>query len=479
MKKIIAIAGAVVVMLALGVVFLSGTLGGEEIERPVPVGTLTLERQDLEITLSLTGTVYSAQSTEVHSTLHFPVETVNVRVGDRVEEGDVLAVLDMSAIEMDVRQLQAGLSAAQAAANQSLNAARNAMEAAQRGIETGNDPALMSARFGVSSAMVAVEAADAQLLSAGAALHNARSDLREYRSERRRTGDDRYEDFDPVLSQLRGAVVAAEAAHTSARNNLEMANENLRIAQESYQAAQVLSDDLLVAHQDIVSGAQVGTNFSDMQIAIQQLQDELKKAEILSPATGTVTAVIAEEGAMGTGLLFVLQDADNLIVKTNIRELDIATVTLGDRVDIRADATGSEVFAGTLTRIAPTSIQMAHGTGQQGSYAEFESEVTVPQGSGLRIGMNARLSLVTQHRGDVFAVPAGALTTNEQGDRIIFVAVPGEGGGYIAQALPVTTGLQTQQLVEVSAQTLTDGVLVITDTRGIQPGRLVAPQVNG
>ena len=480
MKKIIALTSAAILTLVLGIFFFTGALGGEAYERPLCVTAFALEAHDLEIPLSLTGIVYSAQSNEVHSTLHFPVDAVNVRVGDRVSEGDVLAVLDMSTMEMEARRLQAGLSAAQAAANQNLTAARNALETAQRNVEAGYDPALMTARFGVSSAQLAVESADAQVTTAGQALNNARQDLRDYRSEMRFRGDDfdRYDDFDPVLSQLRGAVIAAEGALRGARSGLELAEENLRIAEESYAAAQILSGDLLSAHEDMVSAAQVSTNFNDMQIAIQQLHEELEKAEILSPVSGTVTAVLAEEGALGIGLLFVIQDADNLIVKTNIRELDIAFVTLGDRVEIRADATGNAVFAGSLTRIAPTSIQMAHGTGQHSAYAEFESEVAVPLGSGLRIGMNARLSIATRQRTDVLAVPAHAITTNAQGERMIFIAASGD-DGHIAEAITVTTGMQTQQLVEVAADELTVGALVIADAAGLRDGMLVAPQEQG
>ena len=478
MKKVIALISAVIVTVSLGIVFMSGAIGGEDGERPIPVSALTLERQDLEVSLNLTGTVYSAQSTEVHSTLHFPVEAVNVRVGDRVDEGDVLAVLDMSTMEMDVRQLQASLAASRAVANQNLITARNALETARRNIETGNDPALMSARFGMSSAQLAVEAAQTQVNAAGAALNNARQDLRDYRGELRRQGDDRYDDFDPVLSQLRGTVIAAEGALDSARSNLEIATENLRSAEESYQATQVLSEDLLAAYQDAVAAAQVSTNFNDMQIAVEQLQNELEKAEIRSPVAGTVTAVLAEEGAMGTGLLFVVQDADNLIVKTNIREFDIAAINLGDRVDIRADATGSAVFAGTLTRIAPTSIQVAYGSNQQSAYAEFESEVAVASGSGLKIGMNARLSIATQQRGDVFAVPAGAIITGEQGEQIVFIAAPMDGGGYVAEEVLVTTGLQTQRLIEIAAPGLVDGALIIADAGGMQAGTLVIPQAH-
>jgi len=471
MKKKIAIIGSAAIVLAICAltVLLTGALGNENAAAP-EVRVLRLERQSLEQSVSLTGTVYSAQFTEVHSTLSFPVQAINVRVGDRVNEGDLLAVLDMSSLEGDLRQLQASLGAAQDRSYQNLIAARNALEVAQRNVETGNDPALMGARFAVSNAQLAVEAASTQVISAGAALGNARQDLRDYRSEVRRQGYDRYEDFDPVLSQLRGAVVAAESAHRSAQSNLEIAAESLRSAEEGYRAAQVLSADLLAAHQDVVSGAQAATNFGDQQVAIQRLRDELERAEILSPVSGTVTAVPAEEGALGAGLLFVIADTENLIVKTYINEFDLAQVNLDDTVAIMADATGNTVFAGTLTRIAPTSTP-------GGSYAAFESEVAVSGAAGLRIGMSARLSIVTQRRGDVLALPAQAVTTSDSGERVIFIATPAEDGGYLVEAVPVTTGMEIDRLVEVAALSLAEGALVIANAEGVQAGMLITPQV--
>jgi len=478
MKKKITLASilAIAVLSLAVVLFLTGAAGNGG-SNGAAVRVIPLERQSLETTVNLTGTVYSAQTTEIHSTLHFPVETVNVRVGDRVSEGDVLAVLDMSSMETDVRQLQASLSAAQAAANQNLAAARNSLETFRRNVETGNDPALLNARFGVSNAQLAVQAAEVEVSSASASVFIARQDLREYRRYRNRHDYDRYEDFDPVLSQLRAGVSSSEAALERAQSNLQIARENLVSAQESYNAAGILSANALIAYQDVVTAAQISTNFNDMHIAIQRLQDELEKAEIRASVSGTVTAVIAEEGALGAGLLFVIQDADNLIIKTTIRELDLVSVSIGDRVYIRADATGSAVFTGTLTRIAPTTTQMAYGSNQHGTHAGFEAEIAVTSGeSGLKIGMNARLSIVAQQRDNVFVVPAGAVAANEYGERVIYIAVQGEDGGYLAEALPVTTGMETDRDIEVSAEGLSEGALVIRSAEGIQAGMLVTPR---
>ena len=480
MKKIAIVIATllIVALLGAGAYFISAN--GNQNRNQTAVRVVALERQDLERSVSATGTVYSANSTEVHSTRQFPVQSVNVRVGDRVSEGDLLALLDMSTLETDMAQLRAGLASAQAATNQNHAAVRSSLEAFRRNLESGDEPMLLEARFGVSAAEMAVQAAEVDLAIASANFLSARQDFRDYRRFREWHDYDRYYDFDPTLSGLRSTMLSFEGAREMAANNLEMANQNLILAEEKYRAAQVLSADALVELENMARSAQLATDFNDLRIAIQGLEDELERAEIRAPVSGTVTAVNAEPGSLGSGLLFVLQDTDSLIVRANIREFDIASVNLGDRVNIRADATGSEVFSGTLARIAPTSILAADGSVQSGAGAEFESEVAVSPGqSGLRIGMNTRLTIVTGQARGVYAVPTSAIASNQYGENIIFIALPGQDGGYIAKSIVVTTGMETEQQIGVSGHGLEDGMLVIRNAEGIRDGLSVAPHMYG
>ena len=480
MKKKITLISALAVVLSLSLVLvLTGAVSIGAGSAPV-VRAAPLERRNLEASISLAGTVYSAQSTEVHSSMHFPVATVHVRVGDRVSEGDLLAVLDMSLMQAEVAQLQASLASAQAATNQNLVSARNSLEAFRRNLESGTHPALLEARFGVTSAEMAAQAAEVDLSIARSNLANARRDLRDYRRYVRDHHYDHDDGFDPTLSGLRATVLSFEAAYEMARSRADMTSQSLAKAVEGYHAVQVLNDDAIVDLESMVRSAQIATDFSDMRIAIQWMQGELEKAEIRAPAGGTVTAVNAEPGGHGAGLLFIIQDTENLIVRTNIREFDIASVSLGDMVSIRPDAMEGAVFTGTLSRIAPTSTTTAYGSNQGGAGAEFECEVAVSPGEGgLRIGMNARLSIVTHQESGVFALPHQAVTTNDAGEKIVLIAAPQEGGGFVSQAVPVTTGMQNGQLIQVFAPELADGTLVIRNAAGTQAGIPVTPHMYG
>ena len=466
MKKKIAIITALVVVSSATVLLLTGAAGSGN-SKAAEVRVASLEKQDIEKSVSATGTVYSTRSTDVYSNLNYPVETVSVQVGDKVSEGDVLCELDTSSLEADIKQKQAAVWASQSAANQSLASAKSDLETYQRNVENGNDSSLANAQSGVTNAELDVQTAELEVQSASANLRAARRDLR----------DGRNNDLeDSELDKLRDNVNSCETSLEKAQTNLEKAKASLENAKASYETTKISSGDSLVTYENKVKSAQLSTNFNDQYIAIQKMQDDLGNASVLSPVFGTVTAVNVVPGGSGSGLLFVIQETDELKVITNIKEYDIASVSLGDTVKIKSDATGDAVFTGTLSLIAPTSTLTAKGSTQSSTTAEYECEVSAASGNGLKIGMNTRLSVITQQKKDVYAVPYEAVVTNEAGDKIVYISVPQEDGGYLAQAVPVTTGMETDLRVEVSGEALTDGALIIKSAEGIQDGMPVAPQ---
>lgn len=467
MKKKIAIIIVLAIVASSIVVLLTGAVGGGD-GKATEVRVTALEKQDIEKSVSATGTVYSTQSTDVYSNLNYPVKTVNVRVGDRVSEGDVLCELDMSSLETDIKQKQAAVWSSQATANQSLASAKSDLETYRRNVENGSDSSLVNAESAVTTAEIDVQTAELEIESASNNLYAARRDLREGR-------DDGLDDSD--LNKLRDSVRTYETALDKAQTSLEKARANLDKAKASYEAAKVSSSDSLVTYENKVKSAQTSTNFNDQYIAVQKMQDDLEKAAVLAPVSGTVTEVGVVPGSSGSGLLFVIQETDALKVISNIKEYDIASVSLGDKVSIKADATGNTVFTGTLSKIAPTSTLTANGSIQNSTTAEYECEIAVASGkAGLKIGMNTRLSIITQQKKNVYAVPYEAVTTDAAGDKLVYAAVLQEDGSYLSEAIPVTTGMETDLRVEISAEGLADGILIIKSAEGMQAGTPVTPQ---
>ena len=445
--SIIAVAG-VVAAAALFSGFAAGNRGGGS----APVRATYLSRGDLAVSVSVTGTVHSADVANIYSTLNFPVREVNVRVGDRVSEGDVLAQLDTANLESDIAQRRATLSSAQANANQGLTVAQENLETAQHNAATNLDGNLITAEG-------AVTAADLALQSAILEVQIARRNLTEARRE------NYFYDEDAHIRGLRDQL--SRAQHTQ-----EIRMADLERAQNSLEAARAAQAQSISNHQNQVTSAQLSGNFNDQWIAIQRMEADLGRATITSPVYGTVTAVLTEEGANGAGLLFVIENTDDLVIHTNIREFDIGQVSEGDRVVIRSDGTGDQEFAGTLSHIAPTTVKNQAGQTMNTTDAEFEAEVTVSGGSGLRIGMNTRMNIITEEVVDVFIVPFEAVS-HDMGRTVVFAAQEQEDGRLVARIIDVATGAENDFFIVIISDVLYEDMLIISDSDGISEGDVV------
>ena len=141
-------------------------------------------------------------------------------------------------------------------------------------------------------------------------------------------------------------------------------------------------------------------------------------------------------------------------------------------VEIKSDATGEEVFMGTVSRISPTAVKNPDGTTQTNGSVEFETEVTLDDvDTGLRVGMNVRMTVVTAEKADAWAVPYEAVTSDATGAQVIYVARYDEAQqAPVAVAVPVVTGLETDFYIEITSDDLRDGDLILTEPAGVMPG---------
>lgn len=321
-----------------------------------------------------------------------------------------------------------------------------------------------SAQSGVASAQTGVASAEAQLDAARDARNGS------------------------TLTQLEQGIASANRGVDSAELQEDIAKAQQSAAQQSADTAkqQQAATENSIAQQidtlkDNLIGSQIAAQSTKSQeIAIQSLQDTLADATITAPVSGVVTAVYAEEGQPGNGLLFVIEDTDALKITTNIREYDVGNIEVGMPVVIRSDATGDKEISGTVTYIAPAANKTENGNTltADDSTVEFEAEVQVNDAdSGLRIGMNTRLTVLLEERSDVYGVPYDSVVEKADGSEVVYAVEPSseKEGSYVVTEVPVTTGLETDFYIEVSGDGITDGLSIVSDPQSVAPGMEVTP----
>ena len=321
------------------------------------------------------------------------------------------------------------------------------------------------------SAQSQASAAERTLEEAEAAYDTAQT---QYRAALN-SADDALEDcadaVDTAYEAYLDAQVTLENTQADAQETLADYADRLNTAYAAYESAQAglestenAAQNQLQSYQDSLNSAYANASTSTGEVSLRQLRADLEGTEITAPAAGTVTAVYAEVGSSGAGLLFVIEDVDNLVVATSVKDYDVASVSTGMAVAIQSDSTGDEVYDGEVTSIAPTAAKNAAGETDTSGDISFATDVAVTsQDTGLRIGMSVELDFVLDEALNALAVPYDAVYENDQGQTCLLVLEEGEDGELLLTELPVTTGLETDLDIAVEGDGLTEGVQVVTD----------------
>ena len=559
------------------------------------LGVTTLQEKDIQNTIGGTGTVESGQKHYVYPTTSgYSVMEIPVEVGDTVQAGDVLCILDDSALASQRESSELSLDQNVRAAEQQVKTVRDSYEAAVAAVKDGTNSTLISAQSQVTNAYYSYLSAVDQynqyqdsLNRASAALSTAKQSLEAanekvaaiqqaiQEKEQAEAGTDTTipgtdvttpgtdvttpggdvttpggdvtnpggdvtnpggdvtnpggetqsagagdasalteaamasgsapaasaqsnsgGDRDMTLEELQAALPAAQAEQAAAQTAVNEAQAaynsasgqgySLSLAVDSaYNGYVTALKSLDAAIASVETQLQSSENQLDSaklsaqsaretrELTLEQMDESMEDLVITAPAAGTVTAVYATVGGPSTGLLFVIEDVEDLVVKTTIRSYDVGQVQEGMDVTIKSDATGDASFAGTVSFIAPASQKTA--TGETNTANEvFDAEVKVlSQDTGLRIGMSVRLNYVLEAETGVLAVPYDAVYTNASGQSCVMAARDQGNGKYLLEEIPVTTGVESDVEVAISGPGIQAGLQVLNDPAGRQAGEVV------
>lgn len=456
------------------------------------VRTVILQKGTLEDSISATGTVQSSDVSNVTTDLKYTVKTVNVQVGDSVEEGDVICTLDTSELEESVRKLQEGLADAKAEAQKQYEKAQASLTEAEENVKSTYDD-MKEAEDERDSAKSAYETAAAAVKSYQAEVDAANADLLTKLNARQAAlnaytaaGGTVDENGDPVtsatseaastaadLSALADALVKANGEYKSAEQTLKTAEANLQTAQSAsnytalssaYNQAQTAYEQAKTTYENAIKTSETAEESRDTALEnynkagesdeLEELQSQLEKCTLKAETSGKVTAVNATVGSAIEGTAATIQDTDSLKISITIAEYDIDSVSEGMHAVITSDVIDGEIN-GTLTQISPTA------SGGGSSSSTFSAEVTVDdENSGLLIGTNAKVQIIQSTTEDVFTVPLDAIEEKEDGTSVIYVQSGEENGEPVFEEVQVVVGATNDYYAEVSGVDLEEGMIV-------------------
>lgn len=132
---------------------ISGKIGGKEGETISSNQVVTLKKGSVTNSVTEKGKVVPSNSVEVFAEKPLPVTHVNVKVGDVVKKGDVIAQLDSSSIEQQLKSRRAQKSATDKNLSAQISAAKKRLDEAISGRDSGKNPAIVAAETSLTQAM--------------------------------------------------------------------------------------------------------------------------------------------------------------------------------------------------------------------------------------------------------------------------------------------------------------------------------------
>ena len=188
------------------------------------------------------------------------------------------------------------------------------------------------------------------------------------------------------------------------------------------------------------------------QLSLQSAQEALDSYTITSPISGTVIEKNLKAGDQlnggDSGAMAVIYDLSQLELQMDVSELDIGQIQPGQTVEITAEALPGQTFTGVVEKVS------VNGTTTDG-FTTYPVTILLSEYGDLNPGMNVSAHIIVERAENALCVPAAAVNS----DGTVLVAGEGafaEDGVTIAdpskiESRPVTLGRGNQDYVEITS----------------------------
>ena len=428
----------VVVAAAAGAVFLIGG-GNKAASGDVTYAETTPVRQDVSNSLSGTGTLNPANTYTVKSLVDGKILTGDFEEGDKVEEGDVLYTIDSSDASTNLEKASIALQQAQRSYDKTvdLQYVRAEVDGTVSSLKVAKGDQVTSGQevavIRDSSKMLLnllFPAADAANFSVGQSADVV---------------------LDGTFETLKGTITAVTGTDELSTGNLLVRTVTIRVnnagglttaqaatasingvssiasATFAYQAERTLTalasgtvsainvqegdavskGDILIelTGDDLTESIQSASeSLRSAEISMQNLQDNMSNYTITSPISGTIIEKDAKQGdALTSGsTLCVIYDLSYLEMVINVDELQIGALSVGQKVQLTADAVTDKTYVGTVTRVSMKGSS-------SGGTTTYPITIRIDNTDGLRPGMNANAEIVVAEANNALVVPNAAV----------------------------------------------------------------------
>lgn len=145
----------------------------------------------------------------------------------------------------------------------------------------------------------------------------------------------------------------------------------------------------------------------EAELSLENQYDQLDNYNITSPINGTVIQKTSKQGdtldnTNSTTVMATIADLSKILFEMSVDELDISKIQVGQSVNITADALEDRVFSGYVENVSIV------GTSSNG-VTTYPVTIVINDPEGLIPGMNVSADIIVEKKENVVRIPASAL----------------------------------------------------------------------
>lgn len=357
--------------------------------------TYQVQRGEVIRLLQFSGRVAPVREEELFFKTSGYVDGVYARRNDEVQEGDLLAELEVTDLKNQITQQEAELRSVQMDYDRRVTQAQNSVRAAELQVAR--------ARSGLSPT---------QMVNARINLERARMQLADAQDEYNKSLDRDWE-----RPEVREGYAAA------VRN----AQWNLEVAEAQYEEAQLAQQrnayEIELAEMDLdlaemgLTEIQVGLDVTRTVLALNRLKDQLNDARIVAPFTGTILQMSLMEGrqVQGYNTMLVLADPSELEISADLQDSEMNELAEGMPVVAEFVNRPGQEYAGVIRRLPyPYSGgTLSDGVSDEDRTTRITLDGIDPVEEGWDIGDRLRITAELERVEDTLWLPPQAVRTFE------------------------------------------------------------------
>ena len=427
--------------------------------------TSVVRRGNITLSASGTGTLVAANQVNLGFGTSGKLTKLNVKVGDKVQKGQLLAEIDNTSQALQL--LQAKRTLANLTSATSLATAQEAVATANKNVYTAKNqlvylisPQVFYDEQQIAIAQKALDDAKAAASNPPTsdqqkAIDNATAKLKS--NQNALAGDKLWYEANYVPNTF-----TAPATRTKPQSVNAPTDADIAAAEAAYQAA-LASVQEAQWYVDALTGVAVpdnatGTNlaaFEQAKLTLQSAQDTFDATQLYAPFSGIVTTVSAQLGdSVGSTAIITVADMSTLYVQTYVDEASYSMFTVGNAADVVFDALPSQTFKGKVVEVSPALVTSS-GTSAVSGMVQLD-----PTSTNLLLGMSAAVNVIAGDAQNAVIAPVAALHETSPGQYAVFVLKNGK-----LTLTNVTVGLQDLVNAEIKS--------------GLQPGDVVSTGIVG